>query len=86
MKRHERLGLLGLVALLPLATGGCATCRTEAPPVEPSVSARGSGGAGGFERDARIDFEVSNLFCRAPKRERDAGSAPTSDAESSSRR
>lgn len=86
MKRHERLGLLGLVALLPLAPGGCATCRTEAPPVEPSVSARGSGGAGGFERDARIDFEVSNLFCRAPKRDRDTGSTQTTEAESSPRR
>jgi len=59
---------LGLAALSLLGEPGCATCRPEAPPVEPSVSGRGSGGTGDFERDARIDFEVSNLFCRTPRK------------------
>ena len=59
---------LGLAALALLGEVGCATCRPEAPPVEPSVSGRGSGGTGDFERDARIDFEVSNLFCRTPRK------------------
>jgi hypothetical protein len=63
--------LLGLAASLPLAPSGCATCRPEAPPLEPSVSGRGSGGAGGFDQNARVDFEVSNLFCRAPKKPRE---------------
>ncbi len=63
---------LGLAALVPFGAAGCATCRPEAPPIEPSVSGRGSGGAGGFERDARVDFEVSNLFCRPPKQEPEA--------------
>jgi hypothetical protein len=63
-----RVGL-GLAALALLGEAGCATCRPEAPPVEPSVEARGSGGTRGFDRDARVDFEVSNLFCRAPRKE-----------------
>lgn len=64
------LALLGLAATVPLAPSGCATCRSDAPKVEPSVEGRGSGGAGGFEQNARVDFEVSNLFCRAPKQTR----------------
>jgi hypothetical protein len=63
---------LGLAALAPLGPSGCATCRAEAPPVEPSVSGRGSGGSGDFDRTARVDFEVSNLFCKTPKQQPDA--------------
>ena len=59
---------LGLVALAGLGEAGCATCRSDAPPVEPSVSGRSSGGASDMEADARVDFEVSNLFCRTPKK------------------
>lgn len=66
------LWLLGLAVTLPLGPSGCATCRSEAPKVEPSVSGRSSGGASGFDRDARVEFEVSNLFCRAPEKPRDA--------------
>lgn len=71
MKRPWR-ALLGLAAIVPLAPSGCATCRSDAPTVEPSVEGRGSGGAGGFEQNARVDFEVSNLLCRAPKQTRES--------------
>jgi len=64
------MGLVGLATILPLAPSGCATCRHDAPKVEPSVEGRSSGGAAGFEQNARVDFEVSNLFCRTPKKAR----------------
>jgi hypothetical protein len=83
VKSRRWVSLLGLAATLPLAPNGCATCRSEAPPVEPSVSGRGSGGAGDFDQNARVDFEVSNLFCRAPKPEHDRSSTKTPDSESS---
>lgn len=83
MTRQQWVWLLGLAALLPLAPGGCATCRPEAPPIEPSVSGRGSGGAGGFDRDARVDFEVSNLFCRSPKPQPEPISSTKPDPEAS---
>jgi hypothetical protein len=59
---------LGLAALAPLGPSGCATCRPDAPSVEPSVAGRSSGG----DADARVDFEVSNLFCKPPKKQPDA--------------
>jgi hypothetical protein len=59
---------LGLVGLAPLGPCACATCRPEAPPVEPSVTGRSSGG----DADARVDLEVSNLFCKSPKPKPDA--------------
>ncbi len=74
--------LLALAAALPLAPSGCATCRTEAPKIEPSVSARGSGGADDFDQNARVDFEVSNLLCRAPKPARDRPATQPTDSES----
>jgi len=83
VKWRQWVWLLGLAAMLPLAPGGCATCRPEAPPIEPSVSGRGSGGAGGFDRDARVELEVSNLFCRSPKPEREQSSTRTIDSEAS---
>ena len=65
---------LGLAALAPLGPSGCATCRPDAPAVEPSVAARGSSGSSGIDPDAnaRVDFEVSNLFCKSPRKQRDA--------------
>jgi hypothetical protein len=68
------LALLGLAATVPLAPSDCATCRSDAPKVEPSVSGRGSGGSSGIDphANARVDFEVSNLFCKSPKQKPDA--------------
>lgn len=69
---------LGLAALAPLGPSGCATCRPDAPPVEPSVSGHGSSGSSGMDphSNARVDFEVSNLFCKSPKQTK-----PKPDAE-----
>ncbi len=72
MRLRRWVWLLGLAATLALGPSGCATCRSEAPVIEPSVSGRSSGGAGGFEQNGRVDFEVSNLFCRTPKQPREA--------------
>jgi hypothetical protein len=62
---------LGL-AVASLGGAGCATCRPDAAPVEPSVSGRSSGGTGSLETDAQVNFEVSNLFCRSPKKPAEA--------------
>ncbi len=82
MRLRRWVCLLGLAATLALGPSGCATCRDAAPVIEPSVSGRSSGGAGGFEQNGRVDFEVSNLFCRAPKpaRKEESLRSPQADA------
>ncbi|RIL03491.1 MAG: hypothetical protein DCC71_15065 [Proteobacteria bacterium] len=64
--------VLVLCSPLPFAAAGCATCRPDRPPIEPSVEGRVGSGPAGYETETRVGFEVSNLFCRQPKRDEPA--------------
>lgn len=62
--RRAFAGLLAAAAALGL---GCATCRTDEPPVRSSVGGAIGGGSGGFSHSMGVGFDVTNLFCRAPQ-------------------
>ena len=55
--------------LVAVAAGGlgCATCRSDQPPVRPSVGGSIGGGTGGFYHSTGVGLDVTNLFCRAPQ-------------------
>ena len=56
------------VALVLLGGGsGCATCRPDAPPVEPRVGGAIGGGSSGFWHSLGVTFDVTNIFCTQPK-------------------
>jgi hypothetical protein len=61
----------GACALLLAAAAafwlGCATCRSDQPPVRPSVGGSIGGGSGGFYHSTGVGLDVTNLFCRAPQ-------------------
>ena len=70
-----RAGAAFLAAAAALL-GGCATCRTDQPPVRPSVGGAIGGGSGGFYHSMGVGLDVTNLFCRAPK-QGEPGQTPT---------
>jgi hypothetical protein len=60
---------LAAALLAAAALGGCATCDPERNKVEPRVGGEIGTGTGGSWSAMGIGFDVTNLFCRAPKDE-----------------
>jgi hypothetical protein len=58
-----------LLAAAALGASGCATCDPERDKVEPRVGGEIGTGTGGSWSAMGIGFDVTNLFCRAPKDE-----------------
>ena len=75
----------GLLAAAAAGWLGCATCRSDQPPVRPSVGGAIGGGSGGFYHSTSVGLDVTNLFCRAPQQPQPAqtpvpGTPPIPDA------